>query len=65
MGKGWLLTRVLLKTNELLYVSPSGETKEVWNASNALSMPVPSPDGAKIAVAVSSQDSNAWMLENF
>ena len=64
-GTGWLLTSASLRGNELLYLNEKGETRELWKSSSVLSRPVVSPDGSRVAIGVSSQDSNVWVLENF
>jgi len=64
-GTGWLLTGASLRGNELLYLNEKGETRELWKSSSVLSRPVVSPDGSRVAIGVSSQDSNVWVLENF
>ena len=64
-GTGWLLTSTSLRGNELLYLSEKGETKELWKSSSSLTRPVVSPDSSRVAIGVASQDSNAWVLENF
>jgi len=64
-GTGWLLTTASLRGNELLYLNEKGETRELWKSSSVLSRPVVSPDGSRVAIGVSSQDSNVWVLENF
>ncbi|MCI0402157.1 MAG: hypothetical protein L0212_01360 [Acidobacteria bacterium] len=62
---GWFVTGLAERRGVLLYVHSSGKAQELWSSQSTLAAPVLSPDGKNLAFAVSTQNSNAWMLESF
>jgi Tol biopolymer transport system component len=62
---GWLVTGLAGRRGVLLHVQSSGKAQELWSSQSSVAAPVLSPDGKNLAFAVSTQNSNAWMLESF
>lgn len=62
---GWFVTGLAERRGVLLYVQTSGKAHELWSSQSILAAPVLSPDGRTLAFAVSTHNSNAWMLESF
>jgi Tol biopolymer transport system component len=64
-GRGLLITTTHARGSSLFYIGLQGEVRELWKAATQISFPVPSPDQKHLAFALSTLDSNAWMVENF
>jgi serine/threonine protein kinase/Tol biopolymer transport system component len=64
-GAGFFVTATQVRGSALFFVDLQGRSHELWSVSTSLTAPVPAPDGKHIAVALSSQTSNAWVIENF
>ncbi len=64
-GRGLVVTTAHARGSSLFYIGLRGEVRELWKAGTQISFPVPSPDHKQIAFALSTLDSNAWMVENF
>jgi len=62
---GWFVTGLAGRRGVILYVQSSGTALELWSSQSSVAAPVLSPDGRNLAFAVSTQNSNAWMLEGF
>ncbi len=62
---GWFVTGLAERRGVLLYVQSSGKAQELWSSQSSPAAPLLSRDGKSLAFAVSNQNSNAWMLENF
>lgn len=62
---GWFVTGLAERRGVLLYVQSSGKATELWSGLSSVAAPVLSPDGKSLTFAVSTQNSNAWMLEGF
>jgi Tol biopolymer transport system component len=48
----------------LLKVDEQGNARVLWTYQD-ISYTVPSPDGRRLAIQVTSQNANLWMMENF
>jgi len=64
-GRGLLITTTHARGSSLFYIGLEGNVRELWKAGTQISFPVPSPDQKQLAFALSTLDSNAWMVENF
>jgi len=64
-GTGFFVSTSSARESLLLHITLKGQVHELWKGHSPLSTPVPSPDGKHLAFAISSQNSNAWMLEFF
>lgn len=62
---GWFVTGLAERRGVVLYVQSSGKVTELWSGLSSVAAPVLSPDGKSLTFAVSTQNSNAWMLEGF
>jgi Tol biopolymer transport system component len=60
-----LATTTHVQGSVLLRIAKSGEVQTLWSAKQALARPLPSPDQKRVAFALYTLDSNAWMLEHF
>ncbi|HXE91884.1 MAG TPA: hypothetical protein VNK82_13085 [Terriglobales bacterium] len=64
-GRGLLVTTTHGRGSSVFRLGLNGEAHEIWQAPTQISRPVPSPDGKRFAFALSTLDSNAWMVEGF
>ncbi len=64
-GRGLLITTTHARGSSLVFVGMDGSVRELSKAGTQISFPVPSPDQKQLAFALSSLDSNAWMIESF
>ncbi|MGH9555833.1 MAG: hypothetical protein ACRD2Y_08430 [Terriglobales bacterium] len=64
-GTGLFVTGSSVRGAALLQVRLSGAVSEMWTTSTVLGAPVASPDGKNLAFSVSTNNGNAWMIENF
>ncbi len=66
-GKGFFVTSFLPDSYNLLYVMLGGKVRPLFHNSLREPMynPIPSPDGKYMAWEGTTDDSNAWILENF
>lgn len=62
-SKDLLVTTNSSKENLLLRIAPSG-TRRVWTSPQPISSPIPSPDGKRVLLCISSSNSNVWLIEN-
>lgn len=66
-GKGFFLTTVLPQSFNLIHVDSSGKVQSLSNNAHRqwFFQPLPSPNGRYLAFQAQTDDSNAWLLENF
>ncbi len=64
-GRGLLITTTHARGSSLFHIGLEGNVRELWKAGTQISLPVPSHDQKQLAFALSSLDSNVWMVENF
>jgi len=66
-GKGLYVSSNMPKQASLLHVDMSGNARVLWRSGlESFQPPLPSPDGKRLAVSISSTgESNAWLMEQF
>ena len=66
-GKGFYVSSNLPKQSSLLHVDMTGNARVLWRSVlESFDVPVPSPDGKRVAISISSTgESNAWLMERF
>ena len=64
-GRGWFVTNSSAREAAILHVSLNGVVSKLWTTSTSVGTPLASPDGRNLAFAVSTYNSNAWIIENF
>jgi DNA-binding winged helix-turn-helix (wHTH) protein/Tol biopolymer transport system component len=66
-GKGLFASHPTKEGSALLYLDLQGNARTLWTArgQNVLLLALPSPDGKRLAIQVSSTDDNVWMIQNF
>jgi serine/threonine protein kinase len=68
-GKGIYIDHWIPSGFESLYAGLDGHSQVLWSRGSTLGWwfdnPIPSPDGRHLAFTLGTNESNAWMLENF
>jgi hypothetical protein len=66
-GKGLFVSHPTKEGSALLYLDLRGNARTLWTVGgqNVLLRALPSPDGKRLAIQVSSTDDNVWMIQNF
>jgi Tol biopolymer transport system component len=64
-GRGLLVATTHARGSSLFELGLKGEVREIWQAATQISRPVPSPDQKGFAFALSTLDSNAWVVEGY
>lgn len=49
----------------LMHMDLQGNLRHLWKTASSFASGIPSPDGRRLAIGVSTTESNVWMLENF
>jgi hypothetical protein len=62
----WVPTSTNTGTYALLNIDLQGTVRSTWQQNKlVVGWAIPSPDGRRLALQLSSGDSNVWMVENF
>jgi len=59
-----IVTTASARENLVLLVKQAGARK-IWSSPRTVSLPVISPDGKHLLVAVTTESSNAWLVEDY